>query len=143
MFGLKEEVIAGLLAVALLVLAGFAWYVRHLASENTRLHAQTALLEASVKGHEQAERELRQADAQKEAADVQNARERAALAAQLRTSRQQFQAMVALSPEVRAWADAVLPGDVAARLRARSRERAAAGAEGAAAERPAAGNAGP
>lgn len=143
MFGLKEEVIAGLLAVALLVLAGFAWYVRHLADENTSLHQQTALLGAAVKGHEKAERELRQADAQKEAAYVQNARERAALAAQLRDSRQKFQAMVALSPEVRAWAGTGLPADVAARLRARTRERAAAGAEGAAAQRPAGGDAAP
>lgn len=143
MFGLKEEVIAGLLAVALLVLAGAAWYVRHLATENTRLHAQTALLEAAVKGHEQAERELRAADVQKEAAYVQNARDRAALAAQLRNSRQQFMALAALSPEVRRWADTALPGDVAARLRARTRERTAAGAEGTAAERAAAGDAAP
>jgi len=143
MFGLKEEVIAGLLAVALLVLAGFAWYVRYLATENTHLHQQTALLEATVKGHEETEKELRQADAQKEAAYAQNARDRAALAAQLRDSRQKFMAMVALSPEVRAWADAGLPADVAARLRARTRERAAAGHQGDTAGRAVAGDAQP
>ena len=143
MFGLKEQVIAGLLALALCVLAGAAWYVRHLATQNTRLHEQTALLKATVKGHEQAEAELREADKQKEAAYAQNARDRAALAAQLRDSRQKYMAMLAFSPEVRAWADVGLPAGIAHRMRARSRERATAGHQGDTAGGAAAGNAQP
>lgn len=143
MFGLKEEVIAGVLAVALLVVAAGILYVRHLASENINLHQQAALLDAAVKGHKKVEAELRQANADQEAAYVQNARERAALAAQLRDSRAKFMAMVALSPEVRAWAGTGLPADVAARLRARTRQRAAGSDQADAADRVHAGDAAP
>ena len=143
MFGLKKEVIAALLALALLILLGAGLYIRHVFNERAELELRVAQQASAIKGHEQVEAELRQADADKEAAYARNARDKAALAAQLRDSRAQFQAMVAISPEVRAWANTGLPGDVAARLRARTRERGAAGHQGDTAERAAAGDAAP
>lgn len=117
MFGLRAQVIAGLLVVALLVIAGGIYVVRYLIDENAALTVKTARLEQTIRDHEAAERALRADLASKEQAHAEALRAREHLAAALRQQRADRAHLVESVAEVRAWAEQRLPDHVLAGLR--------------------------
>lgn len=127
MFGLRAQVIAAFLVVALLVLAGGVYVVRYLLDENQALAATVASQAQTIKAHEAAERALRADLASKEQAHAEALRARDHLASALRQSRADRAQLVETVAEVRAWAEQRLPDHVLAGLRG---PEPAAGAEG-------------
>ena len=137
MFGLRAQVIAALLVVALLVLAGGVYVVRYLLDENQALAATVASQAQTIKAHEAAERALRADLASKEQAHAEALRARDHLAAALREQRAGRAHLVETVAEVRAWAEQRLPDHVLAGLHGKPAPGAAEGDSAAAARRAA------
>lgn len=127
MFGLRAQVIAGLLVVALLVIAGGVYFVRLVIDRNAALTAQVAVQAQTIRDHEAAARALRADLESKEKAHAEALRARDHLAAALRQQRADRAHLVETVAEVRAWAEQRLPDHVIAGLRGAG---PAAGAEG-------------
>lgn len=109
MFGLKEEVIAGVLAVALLVVAAGILYVRHVMDKNTDLEVRVAHAANVIADHERTESALTRDAATKEAANAENIRTRNRLAAELAATQSKWATLKRDNPEYRSWADTPLP----------------------------------
>jgi len=132
-FGLRAQVIAGLLVVALLVLAGGVYFVSYLLDENATLAAKAAVQAQTIKAHEAAERALRADLASKEQAHAEALAARDHLAAALRSQRVERARLVENVAEVRAWAEQRLPDHVLAGLHGKPAPGAAEGDSAAAA----------
>lgn len=133
MFGLRAQVIAALLVMALLVLAGGVYVVRYLLDENQALTATVASQAQTIKAHEAAERALRADLASKEQAHAEALAARDHLAAALRSQRVERARLVENVAEVRAWAEQRLPDHVLAGLHDKPASGAAEGDSAAAA----------
>lgn len=117
MFGFKEEVIAGILAVALLVLLAAGIYLRHTIDANADLRLANSRLNSDIETHRQAEARLQRETESKEAAYVAAANAKVAIAAQLDRTRTDFDEIKRRWPKLKAWADTPLPADVDWRVR--------------------------
>ncbi len=116
MFGLRAQVIAALLVVALLIVAVGVYVVRYLLDENQALTAQVTAQAQAIKAHQAAERALLTEIASKEKAHAEALVARDSLAAQLRTQRKERAHLVETVAEVRDWAEQRLPAHVLAGL---------------------------
>jgi hypothetical protein len=120
MFGLRQQIVAGLFLAALLVILGAGLYIRHVFNDRADLQLKAAQQASVIAGHKRTEQALRDAAANSERAYADNARQKAKLAAELRQARSDFVEMLRSSPEVRAWADVGLPGPYLDGLRQRT-----------------------
>lgn len=118
MFGLREEILGGMIAVALFILLGAGLYVRHISNVNDELELKTAQQATSIRQHEQNESDLRADAAKKERSYAENTRQKAAIAAELAKSHSDLEDLRQHSPAFRQWGDTDLPDDYVARLRA-------------------------
>lgn len=108
--------IAALLVVALLVLAGGVYLVRYLLDENADLASKVAVQAQAIQAHRATERKLLAEIESKEQAHADALVARDKLAAQLRTQRATRAKLVETEPEVRDWAEQRLPAHVLAGL---------------------------
>lgn len=127
MFGLRAQVIAALLVIALLVIAGGVYFVSDLIDRNQALAGQVASQAQTIRDHEAVEQALRADLASKEQANAEAQHAREHLAAALRQQRADRAHLVETVAEVRSWAEQRLPDHVIAGMR---RAELAAGAEG-------------
>ena len=127
MFGLKEEIIGGVLALALFVIAGFVLYLHHLQDERDQLVASTAALQLAVDGHVATEKQMEADAAAKEQAYAVALAAKGKVRKDVEEKHADWRQQQTSDAVVHAWADGALPCGVARRLRAAG---AAAGAPG-------------
>lgn len=112
MFGLREEVIGGLMLLALLIIGGATLYVRHVLDENTDLEVRVAHATNVIEGHKRTESALKRDAATKEAANVEHARTNRRLNSALAAATSRWETLRRENAEYRSWADTPLPADV-------------------------------
>lgn len=120
MFGLREEVIAALLLVALLIIGVAGLYVRHVFNDRANLELRVAQQAGDIRKHEKAEADLHRDAVKKERSYAENARQKAAIAADLEDAHADLEELRARSAPFREWSDGDLPADYVDRLRADS-----------------------
>ena len=112
MFGLKAEVIAGLLLLALLIIGGAGFYIRHVFNERAELELKVAQQSTAIEGHERTESALKRDAATQEAANVEHARTNRRLNSALAAATSRWETLRRENAEYRSWADTPLPADV-------------------------------
>lgn len=120
MFGLRAEIIAAILALALAVIGGGLWRMHWLAGEVDRLNANNAALASSVAAEKLARKAL---EGQRRIDELTIADRDAALiklTKESKTLRQTLKAVYDASAKARAWRDEPVDPDVLASLRHRT-----------------------
>lgn len=118
MFGLREEIIAAILAVTLLVIAGFCWYLHALQAERDSLMAANTTLQVSNDAYAATQKRMQADAAAKERAYAEANRAKGEIQQKLAAALQSWEDLTHNDPTVHAWADTALPAAARERLHA-------------------------